>query len=63
MGSRKSGFTTIQKVSVRKGDAVSIATLSLIAVPPIVEKQDQGKRNKAPVKEIKKDIKKDKVIK
>lgn len=38
MGGRTSGFTTIQKVSVQKGDATSIATLSLMAMPPVVEK-------------------------
>lgn len=56
MGGRKSGFTTLQKVSVQKGDAVSIATLSLMAMPPVVEK-------KAPVKEVKKEVKKTKVTK
>ena len=38
MGGRKSGFTTMQKVSVRKGDATSLATLSLMAMPPVMEK-------------------------
>lgn len=55
MGGRKSGFTTIQKVSVQKGDAVSMATLSLIAMPPILEKKEKAKKEKAaPVKETKK---------
>lgn len=55
MGGRKSGFTTIQKVSVQKGDAVSIATLSLIAMPPILEKKEKAKKEKTtPVKETKK---------
>lgn len=55
MGGRKSGFTTIQKVSVQKGDAVSMATLSLIAMPPILEKKEKTKKEKAaPVKETKK---------
>ena len=57
MGGRKSGFTTIQKVAVQKGDSVSIATLSLVAMPPVVEK-------KAVVKEeVKKVVKKEKVAK
>lgn len=49
MGGRKSGFTTIQKVGVQKGDAVSMATLTLIAQPAV----------KAPVKEVKKEVKKE----
>lgn len=64
MGGRKSGFTTIQKVSVQKGDATSIATLSLMAVPPVVEKVVKAKKAKAaPVKEVKKVVKKEKVTK
>ena len=47
MGGRKSGFTTIQKVSVQKGDATSIATLSLMAMPPVVEKKVVEKKVKA----------------
>ena len=39
MGERKSGFTTIQKVSVQRGDAVSLATLTLIAQAPVAEKK------------------------
>ena len=64
MGGRKSGFTTIQKVSVQKGDATSIATLSLMAMPPVVEKVAKVKKVKAaPVKEAKKVVKKEKVTK
>jgi large subunit ribosomal protein L17 len=64
MGGRKSGFTTIQKVSVQKGDATSIATLSLMAMPPVVEKKPVEKKAKtAPVKEAKKVVKKEKVTK
>lgn len=59
MGGRKSGFTTIQKVSVQKGDATSIATLTLMAMPPVLEKKVKA----APVKETKKVVKKDKVTK
>ena len=51
MGGRKSGFTTIQKVSTRKGDNVSLATLSLIAFPPVVEKKVENKKE---VKKVKK---------
>ena len=59
MGGRKSGFTTIQKVSVQKGDATSIATLSLMAMPPVLEKKVVEKKVKvAPVKEVKKVVKK-----
>lgn len=55
MGTRKSGFTTIQKVSVQKGDATSIATLTLMAQPAVVEKKVETKKIKAaPVKETKK---------
>jgi large subunit ribosomal protein L17 len=55
MGGRKSGFTTIQKVSVQKGDATSIATLSLMAMPPVIEKKVEKKKLKvAPVKATKK---------
>jgi len=55
MGGRKSGFTTIQKVSVQKGDATSIATLSLMAIPPVIEKKVVKKETKvAPVKATKK---------
>lgn len=35
MDGRKSGFTTIQKVGVRKGDSTSIATLSLVIPMPV----------------------------
>jgi large subunit ribosomal protein L17 len=56
MGGRKSGFTTIQKVSVQKGDATSIATLSLMAMPPVFEKKVETKKVKvAPTKEVKKE--------
>jgi large subunit ribosomal protein L17 len=59
MGTRKSGFTTIQKVSVQRGDNVSQATLSLIAMPPVVEKKPEPKKVvKTATKEIKKEAKK-----
>lgn len=35
MDGRKSGFTTIQKVGLRKGDSTSIATLSLVIPMPV----------------------------
>lgn len=63
MGGRKSGFTTIQKVLVQKGDATSIATLTLMAMPPVVEKVVTKKDKVAPVKEVKKAVKKDKTAK
>lgn len=66
MGARKSGFTTMQKVSVQKGDATSLATLRLIAMPPVVEpaspvggKVVDKKVKVAPVKEVKKVVKKE----
>lgn len=59
MGGRKSGFTTIQKVATRKGDNVSLATLSLVAFPPVVEKKVEPKKvAKTSVKEVKKEDKK-----
>jgi large subunit ribosomal protein L17 len=56
MGGRKSGFTTIQKVSVRKGDATTLATLSLIALPvvPEVVPAKKDKKLKVPKKEVSK---------
>jgi large subunit ribosomal protein L17 len=53
MGARKSGFTTLQKVAVQKGDATSIATLSLVAMPPVVEKKIEPKVKKVAIKEVK----------
>ncbi len=35
MGGRKSGFTTIQKVGIRKGDSTPTATLSLVIPMPV----------------------------
>jgi len=61
MGSRKSGFTTIRKVSVRKGDSVSEASLSLVAFPPVLEKKVEPK--KVTAKTDKKEVKKDKKAK
>ncbi len=64
MGTRKSGFTTIQKVSIQKGDATSIATLSLMAMPPVVEKKVIDKKTKVTQeKEDKKVVKKEKKAK
>ena len=61
MGGRKSGFTTIQKVSVQRGDAVSLATLTLIAQAPAAEKKiKKSKTVKPSVKEVKKEVKKEK---
>lgn len=63
MGGRKSGFTTIQKVSVQKGDATSMATLTLMAMPPVVEKKVENKTKETSKKEVKKVVKKEKVTK
>jgi len=54
MGGRKSGFTTIQKVSVRKGDATTLATLSLLALPvvPEVVPAKKDKKLKVSKKEV-----------
>ena len=57
MGGRKSGFTTMQKVSVRKGDATSLATLSLMAMPPVMEKVAAKKVETKKVKVVKKVVK------
>ncbi len=35
MGGRKSGFTTIQKNGIRRGDATSTATLALVIAMPV----------------------------
>jgi large subunit ribosomal protein L17 len=35
MGGRKSGFTTIQKVGIRRGDATPTATLSFVIPMPV----------------------------
>lgn len=51
MGGRKSGFTTIQKNGIRKGDSTATASLSLVVpLPPtpvkekkVVEKKDTKK--------------------
>ncbi len=37
MGERKSGFTSLRKVSVRRGDSTAMATLKLLAVMPEVK--------------------------
>ena len=50
MGGRKSGFTTIQKVSTRKGDSVDLATLSFVIPMPVrpeVVKEPKVKKEKA----------------
>lgn len=58
MGGRRSGFTSIQKVGVRRGDSTSTATLTLVVPTPAApEKPAKGKKSE-PKKEIKKEIKK-----
>jgi large subunit ribosomal protein L17 len=57
MGGRKSGFTTIQKVSTRKGDSVDMATLSfVIPMPtrPEVVKEVKNEDKKPAVSKTKK---------
>lgn len=39
MADRNSGYTTLKKVSIRKGDATTLATLKLVAVPVEVPKE------------------------
>ncbi len=42
---RKSGFTTMEKVSIRRGDAVVMATLKLVKDLPVVEaKKEETKK-------------------
>jgi large subunit ribosomal protein L17 len=51
MGGRKSGFTTIQKNGIRKGDSTSTASLSLVVpLPPTPVKE----KKVAPKKDVKK---------
>lgn len=40
MGGRRSGFTSLQKVGIRKGDSTPTASLTLVAqLPPEIEKK------------------------
>lgn len=58
MGGRRSGFTSIQKVGVRRGDSTSTASLTLV-VPIPAAPEKSAKAKKAEVKkETKKVIKK-----
>jgi large subunit ribosomal protein L17 len=58
MGGRRSGFTSIQKVGIRKGDSTSTASLSLVVPLPetpkkevkVVEKKDKPKETKTVIK-------------
>jgi len=47
LSDRKSGFTTIQKTSVRRGDAVVLSTLKLVKDLPVVEEVKEVKKEKA----------------
>ena len=54
MGGRKSGFTTIQKVGIRRGDATPTATLSLIIPMPVRPEVVKEPVKKAEVKKVEK---------
>ena len=58
LSDRKSGFTTIQKTSVRRGDAVIMSTLRLVKEPPVIEEAPKEKKVKAKVKTVVKKTKK-----
>jgi large subunit ribosomal protein L17 len=61
MGGRKSGFTTIEKVSVQRGDSTAMASISLIVpVPAAAEKVSKTKEAKKDKKEVKKVVTKTK---
>lgn len=47
LSDRKSGFTTIQKTSVRRGDAVVMSTLKLVKDLPVIEEVAKEKKVKA----------------
>lgn len=44
---RTSGFTSIKKVAVRKGDAVAMATLKILATPAAEAVKEESKVKKA----------------
>lgn len=52
LGDRTSGYTTLKKVSIRKGDATTLATLKLVATPP-VEEEKPAKEKKVVAKKTK----------
>ena len=58
MGGRKSGFTSIQKAGVRKGDATATATLTLVvpipAMPEVVKAEKKVKVVKAKAEKVSK---------
>lgn len=47
MGGRKSGFTSIQKVGVRKGDATATASLTLVVPIPAMPEKVKTEKVKA----------------
>lgn len=53
LAERKSGFTSIRKVSVRKGDATALATLKILATPKEAPKDATKETSKA-TKSVKK---------
>lgn len=55
LSDRKSGFTTLQKTAVRRGDAVVMSTLKLVKDLPVVEEVTKEKKDvKSVVKKTKK---------
>jgi large subunit ribosomal protein L17 len=57
LSDRKSGFTTIEKTSVRRGDAVVMSTLRFVKQLPIVEEVKVEKKVKTEVKKTTKKAK------
>lgn len=58
MGDRTSGFTTIKKVSVRKGDATPMATLKLMVEVPARVAKVSAKKAESKATSTKKETKK-----
>lgn len=46
LGDRTSGFTTVKKVDVRRGDATGMATVKILAVYPEVKETKEVKKAK-----------------
>ena len=53
LSDRKSGFTTIQKTSVRRGDAVVMSTLKLVKDLPVIEEVAKEKKTVTKTKKAK----------
>jgi large subunit ribosomal protein L17 len=58
LSDRKSGFTTIEKTSVRRGDAVILSTIRFVKQLPVIEAVKEEKKVKVEKKEVKKTTKK-----